>query len=420
MGGAEPGPVRRNIARTLVALVTGAALLGACAGSPEEQDGRDDSFTGAGGKADAFGMDEDSPEAAGILAVANELTKSELDDDVGLSNSATKALVKYRAGDDGKLFTSDDLEIETLTELDDIPYIGKHSFRELFRYADEQGYIPELAAYVDGASRVIGIGDVHGDFDAAKRALRLAGVIDGRAKWIGGKTIVVQVGDVLDRGDGERQIIEMFDRLGREAEAVGGKFYWLLGNHEILNAEGDFDDVTKVGFSSFMDMLNIVDIDDRHREYSKSKRGRAAAFLPGGPYAVRLARHNIVMVVGDTVFVHGGLSKKHVEYGLERLNHDARDFLRWDINPTDIMDSDNGPLWTRDYGDEDLDCDDVDKMLDEVGASRIVIGHTVQDDGITSGCDEKVWRVDVGMTSVYGGPVEVVEIRGNTVTRLTE
>jgi hypothetical protein len=40
------------------------------------------------------------------------------------------------------------------------------------------------------------------------------------------------------------------------------------------------------------------------------------------------------------------------------------------------------------------------------------MGHTVQEGGITSACDGKAWRIDVGMSHHYGGPVEVLEIRG--------
>ena len=34
----------------------------------------------------------------------------------------------------------------------------------------------------------------------------------------------------------------------------------------------------------------------------------------------------------------------------------------------------------------------------------------MQEQGVNSACDGKVWRVDVGMSSHYGGLVEVLEI----------
>jgi hypothetical protein len=44
-----------------------------------------------------------------------------------------------------------------------------------------------------------------------------------------------------------------------------------------------------------------------------------------------------------------------------------------------------------------------------------VIGHTVQKGGITSACDARLWRIDVGLSRHYGGPTQVLEIRGDTV-----
>src|SRR5262245_48852707 len=51
-----------------------------------------------------------------------------------------------------------------------------------------------LALRRPGAPRVVAIGDLHGDVDAARDALRIAGAIDDRAHWIGGELVVVQTG----------------------------------------------------------------------------------------------------------------------------------------------------------------------------------------------------------------------------------
>ena len=55
--------------------------------------------------------------------------------------------------------------------------------------------------------RIVAFGDVHGDLEAARGALRLAGAIDEQDRWIGGDLIVVQTGDQLDRGDQEQAIL---------------------------------------------------------------------------------------------------------------------------------------------------------------------------------------------------------------------
>lgn len=69
--------------------------------------------------------------------------------------------------------------------------------------------------------RLVAIGDLHGDLEATRRVLRLAGAIDERDGWIGGDLVLVQTGDQLDRGDDEPEILDLFERLAREATAAG-------------------------------------------------------------------------------------------------------------------------------------------------------------------------------------------------------
>ena len=45
-----------------------------------------------------------------------------------------------------------------------------------------------------------------------------------------------------------------------------------------------------------------------------------------------------------------------------------------------------------------------------MGVKRIVVGHTVQSQGINSVCDGAVWRIDVGLAKHYQGPIQVLEV----------
>ena len=49
-------------------------------------------------------------------------------------------------------------------------------------------------------TRIIVIGDIHGDFNALLAALYKSNVIDFGGNWTGGNTIVVQLGDQIDKG----------------------------------------------------------------------------------------------------------------------------------------------------------------------------------------------------------------------------
>jgi len=57
-----------------------------------------------------------------------------------------------------------------------------------------------------------------------------------------------------------------------------------------------------------------------------------------------------------------------------------------------------------------LDCAGVTTALAALGARRMVVGHTVQERGITSACDGALWRIDVGLARRYGGPIEILEL----------
>lgn len=270
--------------------------------------------------------------------------------------------------------------------------------------------------------RLVAIGDLHGDLEATRRAFRLAVVIDDRDRWIGGKVVVVQTGDQLDRGDDERAILDFLERVAREAEATGGAVVVLNGNHEVMNVLGDFRYVTEGGFRDFADGAGADLAQARLADLAEHTRGRAAAFAPGGPMARRLATRSIAAVVGSTAFAHGGILPEHVQ-GLRELDAGVRAWMTGDeaskTTVTAIMDP-QSPVWTRVYADDgDEVCRRLSLALVAMGAARMVVGHTVQKKGITSACDGRLWRIDVGLASRYGGAPQVLEIIGDEVRVLS-
>jgi hypothetical protein len=135
-------------------------------------------------------------------------------------------------------------------------------------------------------------------------------------------------------------------------------------------------------------------------------------------YALRIALRPFVIQVGDAVFVHGGVLPEHVEYGLARMQNELRAWLVGQGPMPALVNSADSPVWTRVYSTEEqpADCERLARALAMLGAKRMVVGHTPQQHGITSACDDKVWRIDTGMSRFYGGPVEVLELAGERVT----
>jgi hypothetical protein len=268
------------------------------------------------------------------------------------------------------------------------------------------------------ATRIVAIGDVHGDLDATRRALRLAGAIDEQDRWIGKDLVVVQTGDQLDRGDDEQAILDLFSRLAKEAPASGGAFHALNGNHELMNVAADLRYVTPGGYDDFEDAVTYDPNDPALAAYPDSVKARVAAFRPGGPYARVLAERNVVLIIGDNVFVHGGVLSAHVAYGLERTNAEVRAWLSGETPKPEYILKKGSPVWTRDFSDEvdGKDCEALRDVLASLGAKRMIVGHSIQEGGIGSHCDGRVWCIDTGMSKSYeGGPVQVLEITGETV-----
>jgi hypothetical protein len=251
---------------------------------------------------------------------------------------------------------------------------------------------------------------LHGDLGGARAALRAAGAIDDRDRWIGGELVVVQTGDVLDRGDDEQAILDLVAKLEGEARAAGGALIMLLGNHELMNAAGDFRYVTPGALHDFDDTPGLDTA--KWQRAPEAMRGRIAALGPGGVYAKRLAAHAVIAIVGDTVFSHAGITGEWAAQ-IEAVNRSSRCWLDGQAGGVDAkplaLASDDSPVWTRAYGFDAADCAQAKTALAALGLKRMVVGHTVQK-SINAQCNDTVWRIDVGLSKIYGGPIEVLEL----------
>ena len=273
-----------------------------------------------------------------------------------------------------------------------------------------------------GRGRVVAIGDIHADLGALRLALRTAGAIDARDEWIGGALTVVQLGDLIGRSDDERPVLDFVLDLQRRARQAGGAVHALIGNHEVMGGRLDNQ---AVGRNPFPDWESVPDLrrdDPRLRHLSSHERARGAALMPGGPYARRIAEFPVVLKLGETVFVHGGVVPRWARYGVDRINREVRDWLRGQTpEPDSALGVDDGDrvMWTREFSGNirRADCALLDESLKILGARRMIMAHTVLEE-ITSGCNGRLWAVDVGMSRAYGGPVEVLEILDDAKLRV--
>ena len=276
-------------------------------------------------------------------------------------------------------------------------------------------YAEALAGYFP-PPRLLAIGDIHGDIENLKELLRFAQIIDCDGRWSAGHDVVVQMGDVVDRGPHAHEIIEYLYYLRHEAQASGGEFIQLIGNHELLNFQGDrrfvHDAVLEVfgGLEGWKESFHPVD----------------------GEYGKRLAALDIVVIRNSTVFVHGGLAPHFAQIGAAALNSQFRHAVENGASIADPLLSVDGPVWNRKLikNAQLGQCEDVYQTLriltdQEVrhnsgeSVTRMVIGHSIMPNGaITVLCNGTLIAIDIGISAYMqgGGHLGVLEIKHNFAT----
>jgi hypothetical protein len=265
--------------------------------------------------------------------------------------------------------------------------------------------------------RVVAIGDLHADINAARSAFRLAGAIDEQDRWVGGDLIVVQLGDLIGRSYEEKAVLDFMFDVREQADAAGGTVHILIGNHEIFGARLRLSVVDERAYAPFEAIPGLDRDHPALADLSEHQRARGAALMPGGHYTRKLAEFPVVLKLGNTVFVHGGVTPHWAKYGVDKINHDVSQWFAGKTGePVWAKGVDSGNLddivvMSRHFS-RDVDADDcalLEESLTLLDAERMVVAHSVQE-SIVSNCDERVWAIDVGMSRAYGGIPQVLEI----------
>jgi hypothetical protein len=383
-----------------------------------------------------------------------------------------------------------------ISKLIDLYYDNDIAVANFLKYKEKKQHIfPEQ-------KRVIVIGDIHGDLDVIIECLVLSKCIDKiqvpaikdvismdaffkNIKWIGNDTYVVQLGDQIDRvrpqswddndvtqdnaykDEGSTlEIFYLFYHLDKIAREYNGRVFSIIGNHEIMNIEGDFRYVSLKEFKSFKEHLESVYHDNSKFPYHsrtlkknsikllknniqsntdsklpKGYRERLYAFSPTGLCANMIGYNNYIMLqIGKWLFCHGSPVLNTLNtYSIDMVNNYVSMYLNG-INNTDSNNENNiainyykitkhgdtSVLWNRDFGETEITDNteihltkQLDSILDAYNnknrilqknintqpANYIAVGHTIQDinkNGINSICNGRAWRCDVAMSKAFG------------------
>ena len=299
------------------------------------------------------------------------------------------------------------------------------SAREQFR-----GVIPPCTSVYETCRSDIAyaIGDLHGDILAmvacfaacpcmSVEQCHYEGIYTWKIKWKDHCTdSVVICGDLLDRkrmndqdddeGNEEELMLVACHILSLQARKQGGLFIRLLGNHEIMNAFGQFSNVTARAM----------------KYYSSCCGGRYNHFKCGGIGALDLCSYGsrVVLKLGNVVFMHAGIASKNdhdIIMKYKKTSHVANEVNKIVYK---MMQGDKEAqqdyervasvfLWDRTQGSHDPDewCPTpmvfqnlLKQFVDDHGSSELslVIGHCTQSSGIKSVCNKRVHRIDAAMS----------------------
>jgi len=190
-------------------------------------------------------------------------------------------------------------------------------------------------ATAEQTDRVVAIGDIHGADAQLRTLLQTLGLTDTSQRWIGGRTTLVQTGDYTDRGVGVRRVLDLLMRLEREADEAGGQVLVLLGNHEAMNLMHRVSDTPPALLVNFADAKSEQRLQDAYEQDIQFRQERATALGPLAPrlptreewitnhppglieyldalgpdghYGRWLRERPVVVRVGDSILLHGGL-----------------------------------------------------------------------------------------------------------------
>ncbi len=247
-------------------------------------------------------------------------------------------------------------------------------------------------------SKLITISDIEGNFDGFSSFLQANKIIDDHFNWIFGDGHLVLLGDFVDRGENVIATLWLIYKLEIEAEKSGGKVHFILGNHEIMNIQGNF----KYAKDKYKKIATEIGGLDEPKENYK------ILFSENSFLGRWLRTKNIIEKIGEYIFVHAGLSPEILPQNLEieEMNKEVRQNIDQNLynNPNDnkkasFLMGPKSPFWYRGLVSDHKDYlkithDELSDVLLRYKASHMVIGHTIVDD-VSKDFDGKVIRIDV-------------------------
>ncbi len=246
--------------------------------------------------------------------------------------------------------------------------------------------------------KIIVISDIEGNFDAFSSFLLNNKVIDNNYNWIFGNGHLLLNGDFVDRGKNVTQVLWLIYKLENQADKQGGKVHYILGNHEIMNFQGNAN-YNKKKYKRVAQLISKNDSITVATKFMYSDKTELGKWLRS---------KNVIEKIGNYLFVHAGISPEILKYSvsISDINRIARD--NWDKNLYDEEENNKvenfitgkkGIYWYRGLAQdykyyEKIKEAELNKVLKYYKTDKIIFGHTVVED-ITKEFKGKTINIDV-------------------------
>lgn len=259
-------------------------------------------------------------------------------------------------------------------------------------------------------AKIFVLSDIEGNFDQFRKLLQANKVMDASYNWTFGKGHLVFAGDMFDRGLQVTECLWLIYSLEEKAKAAGGYVHFVLGNHEIMNLQGNHNYVKQ----KYKDNAALMGKTLTQLYNEDSELGRW------------LRTKNIVEKIGDMLFMHGGISAgiNRSSLTLAEINQLARpnyfqmkEKYEYGNEKTSlVMNPKTSPYWYRTYYDDKKDMPGIiDSTLQKFNVNHIVTGHTIVADTISVWYNNKVINID---TKHAEGKSEALLIEGDKFYRV--
>jgi hypothetical protein len=243
-------------------------------------------------------------------------------------------------------------------------------------------------------NKIISISDIESNFKVFRDFLIANKVIDDELNWSFDQGHLVLNGDFIDRSYFTTQVLWLIYKLDQEAIVKGGKVHYILGNHEIMNIQGNH----QYSKSKYRNVASILGLKQHQLYDSTTHLGKW------------LLTKNVAEKIGSYVFTHGGLSPEIADnkIGLKEINEIARKnyqiayFTKKNRTKTEsiILNEKLSPYWYRGYFKDKLKQADIDKILKFYNCSQIIVGHTIQKE-VNRKYEGKIIGTDISMPKDY-------------------